>query len=102
MNKGKAVKAAFGVGAFVATAIVATPTAANAVPCQISKYVTQAADYARTTDASGGCSSVWAEHLYDPVWSGSNYWTSRVFGGNVAQSPSTAELLSGGHGGSGS
>ena len=75
--------------------VAATP--AQAVTCGIAKYSSTAADYARTTDITGGCTSVSARHAYDPVWSSSNYWTKWYTGKNVAQTPATAELYDAGH-----
>jgi len=100
MIKRKLFAVALAASSVAATTAVVTAPPADAVACVISKYHTTAADYARTTDASGGCSTVWAQHEYNPVWSGNNYWTSRVFAGNIAQSPATAELINWDHGGS--
>jgi hypothetical protein len=87
--------------------VVAAPTVllgagspAQAVACQYAAYITFSGDYARTTDVSGGCTQVAARHYYDPIWSANNYWTSWKYGGDVAQSTPTAELLSGQHSGS--
>lgn len=79
----------------VAGGIAATP--AQAVTCAIARYSSAAADYARTTDVTGGCASVSVRHAYDPVWSSSNYWTKWYTGKNVAQTPATAELYASGH-----
>lgn len=83
-----------------ATAVLAVGVVpANAVARQYSVFASESSDYARTTDVTGGCSSVSARHYYDPVWSGTNYWTSWYYGGDVAQTPRTAELIKGQHSG---
>jgi len=85
--------------------VVAVPTVlgagspAQAVSCVYAEYVSYSADYARTTDVSGGCSKVGARHWYDPVWSANNFWTSWKYGGDVAESVPTAELVYGDHSG---
>jgi hypothetical protein len=81
-------------------AVLGPATPAAAVSCIYSGYASYSADYARTTDVSGGCATVKARHLYDPIWSSVNYWTNWYYGGDVAQTPATAELIDHQHGGS--
>jgi len=70
---------------------VASPASASE-PCVSSLYVSYPSDYARITDTSGGCYQVGVRHKYNPAWSSNDYWTSWVAGGDIAQSPSSAEL----------
>ncbi len=81
-------------GLAIAGTVMVAPQA-HAVTCSYSLYVSYSSDYARTTDVSGGCATVGARHLYDPIWSSNNYWTPWYYGADVAQTPSTAELISG-------
>lgn len=95
----RALVGALAAAAMATPAVVVISSPAHAASCIIAKYTTTAGDYARTTDVSGGCSSVGARHRYDPVWSSNNYWTSWRYGGDVAQSTATAQLIYGGHSG---
>lgn len=88
------------VGSVVASVgVVGATSPASAASCIITKYNNTASDYARTTDASGGCSSVGAAHYFTP-WGGGSLFTGWKYGGDVAQTGSAAELSSSKHSGS--
>ena len=82
-----------------APAVLGVGAPAQAVSCVYAEYVSTSADYARTTDVSGGCTQVAARHYYDPIWSANNYYSAWKYGGDVAQSTPNAELVYGQHSG---
>nr|WP_297427596.1 hypothetical protein [uncultured Actinotalea sp.] len=84
-------------GALLTPTLLLGASPAQAASCIQSEFRSYAYDYARTTDASGGCAIVRVRHFYDPVWSGTNYWTSWYSGGDVATTPRTAELVTSDH-----
>lgn len=67
---------------------------AKAATCNASLTWSRPDDYA-TNIAFSGCSMVSVRHLYDPVWSSTNYWTSWDYDVSWASSTPTAELIRG-------
>lgn len=87
-------------GSVLASVGLATTSApATAAACVYSSYNTTSGDYARTTDASGGCSKVGAAHYFRP-WGGGTLFTGWKYGSDIAQTGKAAELSSSLHSGS--
>ncbi|MDQ0424132.1 hypothetical protein [Cellulomonas iranensis] len=55
--------------------------------------------YARTTDANGQCSKVGARAGFSVSGTTSTIWTSRTYGGDVAQTPTVSNLVASDHSG---
>ncbi len=85
--------AIFGLGIL---AVAATPTS-QAAPCVYSGYVDRAGHYARTTDVTGGCTKVTAQHQYWPAGASRDYWTPVVEHADVATTSYNAQIMAGSH-----
>ncbi|TQL02507.1 hypothetical protein FBY24_1584 [Cellulomonas sp. SLBN-39] len=80
---------------------VTTAAPASAASCIVSAYRSYSSDYARTTDASGGCSVVRVGHYFSPAGISSTIYTGTFSSsGDAVQTGSAAELTSSNHSGS--
>lgn len=87
---------AIALGSLAASSVPAG--SAHASSCTYHPSLNHADDYAVTT-ALSTCTQVAVRHLYDPVWSSTNYWTGWDYDDNRAASTPTAELVYGQHNG---
>lgn len=69
-----------------------TPSQA-AVPCATSRYTDRANDFARITDATGGCKTVSVRHQYTLSSASKDHWTDWVKKPDVATTKSRPELV---------
>jgi hypothetical protein len=88
------------VAAVAAVGITVASTPAQAASCIISKYTNYTLDYARTTDASGGCSVVKVGHYFNPGGISSSIYTGTFSHPDVVTTGRAAQLSSSYHAGS--
>ena len=90
--------AGIAVGMLVAAGgVVAIGSPAVAASCVRTDYKSFASDYARTTDASGTCGTVYVGHYFNPSGTTSTIYTGTFSDPNAVQTGRAAQLSSSYH-----